>query len=167
MNRKKANANKIKDKLLNTEINPKNYYYIDFVPITFPNEDYSELSEYLNKDFKPHFAKKIIFIAFTILYYYDSHVFLDDTDEKPLYPKLINKDLRRIGLDKLAKLIKKIIIENWSALYIIFDDGNQISIMVIEDGYDTYFKNLSKSSFKMIDQLVSHQGLFLKKYINN
>ena len=94
-------------KLASAKPSHKDDYYIDFVPITFPNEDYSELSEYLNKDFKPHFAKKIIFIAFTILYYYDSHVFLDDTDQKPLYPKLINKDLRRIGLDKLAKLIKK------------------------------------------------------------
>ena len=68
---------------------------LDFVPFIFPNEDFAELANYLDKNYKPDFAKKIAFIAFAIIYNYDSHIFLDP-DLATAYP----------GLDTLASLIE-------------------------------------------------------------
>ena len=76
------------------------HYYVDFVPITFMNEDFAELADYLAINYKPDFAKKIIFIAFTILCYYDSAVFLAGDD---YLEKYTNKDLRHTDLESIAK----------------------------------------------------------------
>ncbi|BDR60975.1 hypothetical protein [Lactobacillus xylocopicola] len=157
MNAKEANA--IIDDLYDQK---QNDYYIDFVPITFPNEDFAELADYLENHYKPDFANKIVFIAFTIMHYYESYVFLDNTAEEPIYPDLVNKDLRHMGLDELSKLIHKIIIENWSGLYIIFKNENQISTMRISDEYDTSFRNLSGNALALVKQLVRQQGIYLK-----
>lgn len=56
------------------------HYLMLIVPITFMNEDFDELADYLAINYKPDFAKKIIFIAFTILCYYDSAVFSPGND---------------------------------------------------------------------------------------
>ncbi len=60
---------------------------LDFVPFTFPNEDFAELADYVDKNYKPVFAKKITFIAFAIIYNYDSRIFLDP-DLATAYPDL-------------------------------------------------------------------------------
>lgn len=67
-------------------------------------------------------------IAFTILYYYDSQVFIDkwgkddvpqsfaylkkNKHTKPIYPDLVFKDIRHVGLNAIATLIKIMIMEN-------------------------------------------------------
>ena len=141
------------------------HYYVDFVPITFMNEDFAELADYLAINYKPDFAKKIIFIAFTILCYYDSAVFLPGDD---YLEKYTNKDLRHTDLESIAKEIRDKIIKNRMGLYIFFqtEDKDHISVMSIEDEYSTHFFGLSGEAQKMIEQLVTHQGLFFKKVKN-
>lgn len=139
-----------------------NNYYIDFTPFSFPNEDYFELEEFLDKKFKKIFSKKIIFIVFSIIYSYESYIFLDNDSVEPIYPNLINKDIRNIGLEKLESIINKMILENYSALNVLFRNNNTISLIRIEDGYDTYIFNLSDKEKSKIKSLVDHQGLFLK-----
>ena len=166
-------------KLASAKPSHKDDYYIDFVPITFPNEDYSELADYLEKNYKSDFANKIVFIAFTILYYYDSQVFIDkwdkDTDPrsltylkknkytKPIYPDLVFKDIRHVGLNAIATLIKMMVMENSKGINILFKNDGKTSLMSIEDEYSTYFYNLTGKGLEIIDKLVEHQGLFLKK----
>lgn len=138
-------------------------YLVDFVPFTFPNEDYFELEKYLEKSYKSKYAEKIVFIAFTLMYYYDCSVFLDNDVEDSIYSDLLNKDLRNIGLDKLEDIIKTIIVDNYSALNIIINHDNVNSLMRIEDGYQTLFFNITGKDLELIRELVNHQGLFLKK----
>lgn len=138
-------------------------YLVDFVPFTFPNEDYFELEKFLEKSYKSKYAEKIVFIAFTLMYYYDCSVFLDNDVEDSIYPDLLNKDLRKIGLDKLESIIKTVIIEDYSALNVVINHDNTHSLMRIEDGYQTVFFNVLGKDLKIIKELVTHQGLFLKK----
>ena len=145
------------------EENGNDNYYIDFSPFTFPSEEYYELEGFLDKHYKKSFSKKVKFIAFSILYNYKSYIFLDTNSAEPIYPDLMNKDLRNIGLDKLASIIDKMILDNYSALNILFCNDNSISLMRIEDGYDTYIYNLSDKEKTKIKSLIDHQGLFLKK----
>lgn len=150
--------------LINTIMNNESIaYLVDFVPFTFPNEDYFELEKYLEKSYKSKYAEKIVFIAFTLMYYYDCSVFLDNDVEDSIYPDLLNKDLRNIGLDKLEDIIKTIIVDNYSALNIIINHDNVNSLMRIEDGYQTLFFNITGKDLEVIKELVNHQGLFLKK----
>lgn len=158
---KAKKANKIIDNLLEQEGN--NNYFIDFAPFDFPNEDYSELEEYLNVHYKKDFAKKIKFIAFAVIYHYPASIFLEDGAEEPIYPNLINKDLRNIGLEVLAAIIDKMILENYIGLNILFKNKETTSLLRIEDGYDSYFFNLPDSEKDNIKSLVDHQGLFLRK----
>ncbi|BDR60974.1 hypothetical protein [Lactobacillus xylocopicola] len=140
----------------------KDNYLIDFVPVTFQNDDFNDLAAYLEIHFKPDFVKKITFIAFTIMHYYESYVFLDNHDVEPLYPELINKDLRHLGIEALAKLINKIVIENWSSINILFKNDGKLSLLRIEDGLDSYFFNLSAGTLEVAKSLVTQQGLYLK-----
>lgn len=140
---------------------PNGNYYLDFVPFTFPNEDYSELADYLDKTYKPDFAKKITFIAFAIIYNYDSHIFLDP-ELASSYPDLASRDLRHEDLGTLASLIEKMIIDNYSAINIMFKHHGEYSLMRVADEYDTSFFNLTGQKFKMIKSLVDRQGLYLK-----
>ncbi|QQP29463.1 hypothetical protein [Lactobacillus ultunensis] len=145
------------------EANENDNYYIDFTPFTFSNKKYFELEEFLDKHYKKCFSKKVKFIAFSIIYNYKSYIFLDTNSAEPIYPNLMNKDLRNIGLDKLASIIDKMILDNYSALNILFRNGNSISLMRIEDSYDTYIFNLSDKEKVKIKDLIDHQGLFFKK----
>ncbi|BDR60973.1 hypothetical protein [Lactobacillus xylocopicola] len=177
MNSKEANA-------IIDDLNEQNHndYYIDFVPITFPNEDFAELADYLEKHYKPDFANKIVFIAFTIMHYYESYVSLvidgdedeyendedyEATETDIYFSKLRYKDLRHLGLEELAKLISKMVIDNYRGINILFKNDDKFSLMAIEDEYDTYFRNLSGNALKLVDQLVNHQGIYLKKAPNN
>lgn len=154
-------ANKIIDELMN-----KRGYYVDFVPFVFQNENYTELENFLDKDYKKQYAKKIEFIAFSLMYYYDCHVYLDDELEDNPFLEYRQKDIRNIGLDKLDILIKKMIIENYAGLNIIIDNHDATySLMRIEDGYQTLFFNISGECLDNVKQLVNHQGLFLKQLI--
>lgn len=71
------------------EQHSQNNYYIDFSSLTFPNEDYFELEEFLDKYYKKDFSKKIKFIVLSIIYHYKSSIFLDIDVAKALYPNLI------------------------------------------------------------------------------
>lgn len=142
----------------------KDSYYVDFVPITFQNADFAELADYLEKHYKKDFAKGIIFTAFTILYYYESVVYLDNDCDDPVYPDLIDDDLKELELDSLAELIQEVIMENWSGLTILFKNDGKYSLMQIKDGCDVYFGNLSGEALKIVDQLITQQGLYLKKF---
>lgn len=148
------------DNLLDEHRN--NDYYIDFSPFAFPRDDYFELEQFLDKNFKKEFSKRIKFIAFNIIYNYESYIFLDNDSTEPIYPNLINRDIRNIGLETLASIIDKMILENYSALNILFRNDATISLMRIEDGYDTYIFNLSDKEKERIKSLIDHQGLFLK-----
>lgn len=143
-----------------------NNYLIDFSPFDYPNEDYSELAEYLEAHYKRSFAEKIKFIAFNIIYCYKSYIFLDNTAEDPIYPELVDKDLRNIGLGNLASLIDKIIIENWSHINILFSVDDTFALLRIEDGFDSVIFNLPDKEKEKIKSLIDHQGLFLKKIDN-
>lgn len=160
-------ADQIIERFLGEEKTNGNDYIIDFVPITFPdadyNKDYPEFQEYLDKHYKSDFAEKIIFIAFTIIFYYDSSIWFDDTFSGTRFDKLQHKDLRYIGLEKLAKIIRILIMENRTGLNILFKNNDQISLFRIEDGYDKSFFNLSDEAVPMIKSLVDHEGLYLKK----
>lgn len=140
-----------------------NNYFIDFAPFDFPNENYSELEEYLNVHYKKDFAKKIKFIAFAVIYHYPASIFLEDDIENPIYPNLINRDLRNIGLEVLAAIIDKMILENYIGLNILFKNNKTTTLLRIEDGYDSYFFNLPDKEKDVIQSLVDHQGLFLRK----
>ncbi|BDR60976.1 hypothetical protein [Lactobacillus xylocopicola] len=132
-------------------------YYADFVPISFPDtapEEYAELADYLEKHYKPDFAEKIIFIALTIRYYYPTNIFLDGSSE----------DKRNILPEELADLIREMIIDNRIGLNILFKNADQYSLMRIEDGYDTIFCSLAGEGLSVVEQSLSHQGLFLKQY---
>lgn len=157
---KAKNSFELIDSIMNNETTA---YLVDFVPFTFPNEDYFELEKFLEKSYKSKYAEKIVFISFTLMYYYDCSVFLDNDVEDSIYPDLLNKDLRKIGLDKLENIIKTIIVEDYSALNIIIKNNDAYSLMRIEDGYQTLFFNVSGKDLKIIKELVTHQGLFLKK----
>ena len=157
---KKTNAFNVIDSILTNE---SETYLVDFVPFTFPNEDYFELEKFLQKSYKAKYAEKVVFIAFTLMYYYDCSVFLDNDVEESIFSDLLNKDLRKIGLNKLEDIIKTIIIEDYSALNIIMKHDDTYSLMRIEDGYQTLFFNISGKDLRIIKELVNHQGLFFKK----
>lgn len=140
-----------------------NNYFIDFAPFDFPNEDYSELEEYLNVHYKKDFAKKIKFITFAIIYHYKASIFLDNDVTDPIYPDLMNKDLRHLRLEVLAALIDNMVLENYTGLYILFKNNKTTTLLSIEDGYDSYFFNLPDKEKDVIQSLVDHQGLFLRK----
>lgn len=144
-----------------------NNYYIDFSSLTFPNEDYFELEAFLDKYYKQDFSNKIKFIVLSIIYHYQTNIFLDSDVANALYPNLVNKDIRNIGLEELASIIDKMILENYSALNILFSNGDTTSLLRIEDGYDTYIFNLPDKEKTKIKELIDHQGLFLKRMNNN
>lgn len=161
MNYKEA-ASIIDDLLENTK---NRNYYIDFVPFTFQNEDYAELEAYLNNHYKKVFAAKIKFIAFSLIYYYDSYIYLDQEVADSLYPDLKDKDLRNIGLERLAGIIDKMIIDNYSGLSILLKVDDHFSLLRIEDGFDTYLFNVDAKAYKNMNSLIDHQGLYLKTII--
>lgn len=140
----------------------QNNYYIDFSSLTFPNEDYFELEEFLDKHYKKDFSKKIKFIVLSIIFHYKASIFLDNDVAKALYPNLANKDIRNIDLEELTSIIDKMILENYSALNILFSNGDTTSLLRIEDGYDTYIFNLPDKEKTKIKELIDHQGLFLR-----
>lgn len=142
--------------------NSDNGYYIDFVPFTFQNEDYGRLETYLNKHYKLQFANKIKFITFTIIYYYDSYVYLDERVANALYPDLKNKDLRNLELEELANIIDSLIMDDYSGLNVLFKNEDHISLLRIEDGFDTYLFNIEGHTHENIESLIEHQGLYLK-----
>ncbi|MPW14624.1 hypothetical protein [Lactobacillus helveticus] len=138
-------------------------HYVDFVPFTFPDRNYAELDDYLETHYKETYAKKIIFIAFSLMYYYDCHVYLDE-EMSESFSNFKKKDLRNIGLDILDAFIHKLVVENRSGLNIIITHAdNTHSLMRIKDGYQTLFFNINGECLNIIKQLVDHQGLFLKK----
>lgn len=157
---KKTKAFNIIDSIMTNE---SKAYLVDFVPFTFPNEDYFELEKFLEKSYKAKYAEKIVFIAFALMHYCDCSVFLDNDVKESIFPDLLNKDLRKVGLDKLEDIIKTIIIEDYSALNIIMKHDDIYYLMRIEDGYQTLFFNISGKDLKIVRELVDHQGLFLKE----
>lgn len=86
------------------KVSKKKCYYVDFVPFTFPDRNYAELDDYLETHYKETSAKKIIFIAFSLMYYYDCHVYLDEKMSES-FSNFKKKDLRNIGLDILDAFI--------------------------------------------------------------
>lgn len=67
------------------------YYIVDFVPFIFPNEDYAKFESYLDKNYKKYFSKKIIFVLYSLMFYYDSHLYLEWKAEEPPFPEYQKK----------------------------------------------------------------------------
>lgn len=138
-------------------------YMIDFVPFTFSNEDYFDLEIFLDKHYKADFAKKIIFIAFSVMYYYDSQAYIDRDFSNPDFEKYKNKDLRHYDLEELNELITTIIMEGYGFDFdVIFKHYNTESMMCIADDYSVYFFNLNGDAYDTIKQMINHAGLYLK-----
>lgn len=156
-------AFKIIDELLDDEHGQN--YMIDFVPITFKNEDYAELEEFLDKHYRSEFANKIVFIAFTILYFHKSYVYLDEGYTEPPYANWEHQDLRQLDLEQLNSLIRKMIMDNYEGVNILFENNGTTSLMRFFGGYSVNFYNLPDKEVPMIKSLVNHQGLYLKTII--
>ncbi|MBP2058585.1 hypothetical protein J2Z60_001770 [Lactobacillus colini] len=43
---------KVIENILNKAFTEEEYYIVDFVPFTFPNPDYADLENYLDKNYK-------------------------------------------------------------------------------------------------------------------
>lgn len=144
-------------------------YMVDFVPFTFPNEDYFDLEIFLDKHYKADFAKKIIFIAFAVMYYYDSQVYFNSIADvsNPIFEKYDGKDLRHNDLEELNKLINTIIMEGYGVDFdIIFKHDKTESMMCIAGDYSVYFFNLTGDAYNNIKQMIEHAGLYLKPIDN-
>lgn len=157
----------IYDKISQLYNQDKDSYMVDFVPFTFPNEDYFDLEIFLDKHYKADFAKKIIFIAFAVMYYYDSQAYIDRDFSNPDFEKYKNKNLRHNDLEKLNKLLTTIIMEGYMIDFnVIFKHGNTESMMCIAGDYSVYFFNLTGDTYDKIKQMVDHAGLYLKSLDN-
>ena len=157
---------KIIEEILSKSFAEEKYYIVDFVPFTFPNEDYGILEEYLDKNYKKQFSKKIIFLLYSLMFYYDSHLYLEWEVQEPPFPQFYRKDLRNYDLEKLDKLVSHYILENYDGIYLLFKNSeNTYSVMHIEGGYDIQFFGINAKTKRYVKDLIKSQGLFLKEII--
>lgn len=156
------------ENILSKSFTEEKYYIIDFVPFTFPNQDYANFEDYLDKNYKEEFSKKIIFVLYSLMFYYDSHLYLEWEVEEPPFPQYHKKDLRNYDLDKLDELISNYILKNRDGVYLLFKNSeNEYSLMHIQGGYDVQFYNVKNKTQGYIKKLIESQGLFIKEIVPN
>lgn len=149
--------------ILEEAFTKEKYYIVDFIPFSFPNEDYARFENYLDKNYKKQFSKKIIFILYSLMFYYNSHLYLEWDIEEPPFLQYHKKDLRNCDLDKLDELISNYILKNRDGIYLLFKNSeNENSVMCVQGGYDVQFYNIKKKTKTYINELIKSQGLFLK-----
>ncbi|MBP2058584.1 hypothetical protein J2Z60_001769 [Lactobacillus colini] len=105
-------------------------------------------------------------MLYSLMFYYDSHLYLEWEIAEPPFPQYHKKDLRNYDLDKLDKLISNYILENIDGIYLLFKNSeNDHSVMCIQGGYDVQFYHVKNKTLEYISELIKSQGLFIKKII--
>lgn len=97
------------------------------------------------------------------MYQHESYVYLDEAVANSLYPDLKNKNLRKIGLERLGEIIDTMVIDNYGSLNILLKQENDFLLMRIEDGFSTIFFNLKGQLQEEVESMVEHQGLYFKE----
>lgn len=149
------------------------YYILDYQPDIsiytkgmqkFYYED-GGYEDWLDEKYLPIFADAVTKIAFELMQYNYSEVYLDpvgDFDTK--YKKYVGYNIRKIGLAKLDEIIHHIILDWQDNMTIKFiDRHHNIFFMEIKDEWETTFTNLRGDNLKLIKKISKAEGLFLTK----
>ena len=143
----------------------KNYYFVDYVPYTINNPNFLELEEYFEYQYLSEFAEKIVRIALKVIYLYPCQIYLTAPDKiiSDQEEFSFDVDIRNSTPEKIANAIRQVILTDFSSVQILF--SNPEFLVSIGGGFSVTIYNLPKDTIILFEQLVNHEGLFLKNNV--
>lgn len=138
------------------------YYYIDYIPYNTSDPKFLELEDYFEKTYLNTFAKKIVTIILKMVYYYECEIFItEDFQKKPLkYEIPFDVNIRYESPDKIAYIIKQVIVDDFSSVQILF--STPAFLISISGGFSVAIYQPTEEVIRLLEQLVLQEGLFLK-----
>ena len=145
-----------------------NYYYIDYLPERCMGDRFYEFEEYYFSHNLVSFCKKISNITITLLAYYDAVGVMTEFpdgytgDYKKLYDESL--DIAKQDFEYISNLIRFVLTDQISSIQLLigkdrdmlFSINNRNSIEII---------NANSEHIDLIQKLVTQEGLYLRKYI--
>lgn len=154
----------------------RNFYCIDYWPEISMSDRFSDLEEFVEKNYIEEIAEKVFRIVLKLMAYYDVQIFFevgrmesgDDGSEEYSFSRYGNRDLSDLPNDIIRQLIRGVVCnKSWSELTIILvqpdimiDIQNGINIGI----YKNDMENLD--SFRLIKNIVKSEGLFMRACAN-
>lgn len=138
------------------------YCFVDYVPYEAGNPDFLELEDYFEQTYLPLFAEKISRMMLKIMYFTSCRVYLTKPS-RPCDDFAYDTDIRSYSPEKMDRLIRKVIVEDFSSLQVLLDSPRLL--VSVCGGFSVTFYGLSEetSSFDVFRMLVDQEGLFLKR----
>lgn len=141
----------------------KEYYYFDYIPFEAISADYLELEEYFIQTYLPEFAEKLSRILLKMMYLYPCKVYLTEpiqqTSEINKFP--FSVDIREYAPKELADIIKKVIVDDFSSVQILFIEPQ--FLISINGEFSTAIYKPSHDIVVLLQKLCLQEGLFLKQ----
>ena len=149
--------------LIEALLQSNNWYIISpFHCIYGAESDFSELEDYLIKNYIHTFSDKVSMIVLKMICLYPAYIEL--TEFYPEYPPaplhLVEyTNIRDIGLENIAKMIEYIVIQGGTSMNIYFADFN--SLIQISSGFDLVVYSSNQEFLKNLQTLVNMEGLYM------
>lgn len=143
----------------------EDYCYIDFIPCEAPDVSFLELEEYFESTYLPLFAEKICRIALKLIYLYPCEIYVPKSyvSVDMEYEISFDVNIRNNTPAQLAFIIKNIVSRDVASMQILFTEPQ--FLMSIDGEFSVSFHQPTKEVLKVIEQLVTQEGLFLKHNI--
>lgn len=156
----KSNIEHSIEKLLES----KNWYVVSPFHCVYGIEtNFDELENYLLKTYIHTFSDKISMIVSKLICLYSTHIELTEffPEAPPLPFELLGyKNIRDIGLNKIAQVIEYVIIQGGTSMNIYFSELQ--SLIQISSGFDVVIFSDSQDFLNSIGTLVNMEGLCMR-----
>ena len=113
------------------------YYYIDYIPYNTDDPNFLELEEYFEKHYLSSFSEKIT--------------------------KIINSNIRHYSPSEFSKIIKQVILTDFSSLQILFSTPKFLISICGDFSVTIYGIKGNNEAINLLQQLTTQEGLFLKQ----
>ena len=137
-------------------------YCVDYMPERVENENFYEFEQYYLKRRINDFSEKIIDFVLKSIQYFTTKIFV--TDALEVEGEIIEPgvDIRNMSLEKLEKVISKIIINDKSSMQILIKE-DEYSLVSVNGEFSVDIYNPTPKVFNICDKLISQEGLFIRK----
>jgi len=144
------------------------YYYIDYLPEKCMGDRFYEFEEYYFSHNLNSFCDKVSNVVITLLAYYDASGVMTEFPDGYIgdYKKLIDEsvDIAKQDFESISDLIRFVLTDEISSIQLLigkdrdmlFSINNRNSIEII---------NANSEQIDLIQKLVTQEGLYLRKYI--
>lgn len=123
----------------------------------------NEFDVYFQTKWLPSFINKTVLISMILISVYDAEVFYYTENKKDKYYKYNDKNIRKLGPNKLDKMIRYIMNTANGVMNILFtDETNCQYLMNISAYLNVNFFNMTPEQKEYVEALVNKEGLSLK-----